>query len=65
MKVRCSSVLELQCTGGLLAESDIRDLGGHSEVIVDSFMNLYCAGKPTNKKKGVDKGLTVYGSSRQ
>ena len=64
-RIRNESTLQLgigavpNAIGGLLAESDIRDLGGHSEVIVDSFMNLYYAGKLTNKKK-VDKGLTVY-----
>ena len=43
----------------MLAESDIRDLGGHSEVLVDAFMNLYYAGKLTNNKTR-DKGLSVY-----
>lgn len=63
--VRNNSTLQLgigavpNAIGAMLAESDIRDLGGHSEVIVDSFMNLYYAGKLTNNKKR-DKGLTVY-----
>ena len=48
--------------GKMLAESDIRDLSGHSEVLVDAFMNLYYAGKLTNNKN-VDKGLTVYTSA--
>lgn len=64
-RVRNDSTLQLgigavpNAIGKLLAESDIRDLGGHSEVLVDSFMNLYYAGKLTNNKKR-DKGLTVY-----
>lgn len=67
-KIRNGSTLQLgigavpNSIGKMLAESDIRDLGGHSEVIVDSFMNLYYAGKLTNNKKR-DKGLTVYTSA--
>jgi acyl-CoA hydrolase len=67
-KVRNDSTLQLgigavpNAIGEMLAESDIRDLGGHSEVICDSFMNLYYAGKLTNNKAR-DKGLTVYTSA--
>ena len=55
-EIRNGSVLQLgigavpNSIGKMLAESDIRDLGGHSEVLVDAFMNLYYAGKLTNNK---------------
>ena len=64
-EIRNGSVLQLgigavpNSIGKMLAESDIRDLGGHSEVLVDAFMNLYYAGKLTNNKTR-DKGLSVY-----
>lgn len=47
------------CVGKMLAESDIRELGAHSEMFVDAYMDLYNAGKLTNKKSR-DKGLAVY-----
>lgn len=45
--------------GSLLATSDIRDLGAHSEMFVDAYVDLYNAGKLTNRKP-IDKGLSVY-----
>ena len=64
-RVRNDSTLQLgigalpNTVGKMLAESDIRDLSAHSEMFVDAYMNLYYAGKLTNKKKR-DKGLSVY-----
>ncbi len=53
--------------GTMLADSDIRDLSAHSEMFVDGYVDLYNAGKLTNRKPR-DKGLSVYtfagGSSR-
>lgn len=53
--------------GTMLAASDIRDLSAHSEMFVDGYVDLYNAGKLTNRKPR-DKGLSVYtfagGSSR-
>lgn len=46
--------------GTMLAESDIRDLGCHSEMLADAFYHLYEAGKLTNRKKGVDKGKSTF-----
>lgn len=45
--------------GCMLAESDIRDLSAHSEMFVDGYVDLYNAGKLTNRKQR-DKGLSVY-----
>jgi len=46
--------------GSLIADSDIRDLGMHTELLSDAFYELYKAGKLTNRKKKVnrDKGVT-------
>lgn len=37
--------------GKLIAESDLKDLGVHTEMLVDSFVDMYDAGRITNKKK--------------
>ena len=47
--------------GSLLAESDVRDLGMHTELCTDAYLHLYKAGKLTNKKKTIDTGKGVYG----
>ena len=46
--------------GNLLAESDLRDLGIHTEMYCDAFTELYEAGKITNKHKTRDKGRSTY-----
>jgi len=46
--------------GTMLAESDIKDLGCHSEMLADAFYHLHQAGKLTNRKKGVDKGKSTF-----
>lgn len=45
--------------GKKLAESDIQDLSGHTEMLVDSYVDLYEAGKFTGNKKR-DKGKIMY-----
>ena len=46
--------------GTMLAESDIKDLGCHSEMLADAFYHLHQAGKLTNRRKGVDKGQSTF-----
>ena len=52
--------------GAMLADSDIKDLGMHTELCGDAYLKLYEAGKLTNKRKSLlpGKGLTgiVFGS---
>lgn len=52
--------------GSMLADSDIRDLGMHTELCGDAYYRLYRAGKLTNTRKNLwpGKGLTgiVFGS---
>jgi Acetyl-CoA hydrolase len=42
--------------GAMIAQSDLRDLGVHTEMLVDSFVDMYNAGKLSGKKKQIDKG---------
>jgi len=44
----------------LLAKSDLKDLGVHTEMLTDSIMKLYQAGLVTGKKKQIDKGQMTY-----
>ncbi len=46
--------------GSLLAESDLRDLGMHSEMMCDAFMDLYDRGKITGRNKFTDKNKMIY-----
>ncbi|MDD5167817.1 MAG: acetyl-CoA hydrolase/transferase C-terminal domain-containing protein [Syntrophales bacterium] len=46
--------------GGLIAESDLKDLGMHSEMMVDAYMDLYLKGKISGKYKYTDKRKMVY-----
>ncbi len=47
--------------GEIIAESDLRDLGMHTELCSDAYLSLYKAGKLTNKKKTIDRGKGVFG----
>ncbi|MDD3268747.1 MAG: butyryl-CoA:acetate CoA-transferase, partial [Syntrophomonadaceae bacterium] len=46
--------------GALIAESDLKDLGVHTEMLVDSFVDMYEAGKLSGKHKNIDPGKMVY-----
>lgn len=45
--------------GHKLAESDVKDLSGHTEMLVDPYVELYEAGKITGKKNR-DRGKIMY-----
>ena len=47
--------------GELRAESDLKDLGMHTELCSDAYLSLYKAGKLTNRRKSIDKGKGVFG----
>lgn len=47
--------------GSLIAKSDLKDLGVHTEMYVDAFVDIARAGKITGAKKNIDKGRQVYG----
>lgn len=46
--------------GSMIAESDLKDLGVHTEMYVDGFVDLYNAGKISCSRKNIDKGREVY-----
>lgn len=47
--------------GEKIANSDLKDLGIHTELLVDSYLNMYEAGKITNKAKAINRGIGVFG----
>ncbi|CAK7050544.1 MAG: Butyryl-CoA:acetate CoA-transferase [Desulfovibrio sp.] len=46
--------------GQLLAETDLKDLGMHTEMLVDAYLVLHKSGKLTNAKKNIDKHKGVW-----
>ncbi len=46
--------------GSMIAESDLKDLGVHTEMYVDAFVDIAKAGKITGRMKNIDKGRQVY-----
>lgn len=46
--------------GSLIADSDLKDLGVHTEMYVDAFVDIAKAGKITGLRKNIDKGRQVY-----
>ena len=47
--------------GSLIAESDLKDLGVHTEMYVDAFVDIAKAGKITGAKKNIDRYRQAYG----
>lgn len=47
--------------GKMLAESDLTDLGMHTELCSDAYVDLYEAGKLTNRRKTIHKGKGMTG----
>ena len=46
--------------GSMIAQSDLKDLGVHTEMYVDGFVDIALAGKITGLRKNLDKGRQVY-----
>jgi len=46
--------------GKLISQSDLKDLGVHTEMLADSYLEMFKAGKITNLKKNLDPGRMVY-----
>lgn len=46
--------------GSLIAESDLKDLGVHTEMYVDAFVDIAKAGKITGAHKSIDRFRQVY-----
>ncbi len=47
--------------GNMIAESDLKDLGIHTEMMVDAYLAMYEAGKITNARKTIDRYKGVFG----
>lgn len=47
--------------GQLIAQSDLKDLGMHTELCSDAYLELHNAGKLTNKYKTINRGKSVLG----
>lgn len=45
--------------GKIIADSDLKDLGVHTELLADAYVEMYEAGKITNLKKTLNKGISV------
>ena len=46
--------------GSLIAKSDLKDLSVHTEMYVDSFVEITEAGKITGRRKALDRGRQVF-----
>jgi len=46
--------------GALIADSDLKDLGMHTELMSDGYLKLYEAGKITNNRKELNRGKGVF-----
>lgn len=46
--------------GSMIAQSDLKDLGVHTEMYVDAFVDIAKAGKINGSKKSIDRGRQVY-----
>ena len=46
--------------GNLIAESDVKDLGMHTEMLCDAYLELFKAGKLTNRKKNLNRHKGVW-----
>jgi len=46
--------------GAMIAQSGLKDLGVHTEMLADSYVDMYLAGRITGKRKSIDCGKMVY-----
>ena len=46
--------------GSMIAQSDLKDLGVHTEMYVDGFVDMAMAGKLTDSRKSIDRGRQTY-----
>ena len=46
--------------GSMIAESDVKDLSMHTELMSDGYLDLYRAGKMTNARKKLNRGKGIF-----
>lgn len=49
-----------QVLGQMIAESDVKDLGIHTEMFTDAFVDMVEAGRVTNRRKAIDRGRSAF-----
>lgn len=47
--------------GIMIAQSDLKDLGMHTELCSDAFLHLFKSGKLTNARKSLNTGVGIFG----
>lgn len=46
--------------GAMIAQSDLKDIGVHTEMLADSYVDMYESGRITGARKTIDRGKMVY-----
>ena len=46
--------------GRLIAKSDLKNLGGHTEMLVDAYVDMIESGRMNGTKKEIDRGRVAY-----
>ncbi len=46
--------------GKMIADSDLKDLGGNTEMLVDAYKDMWESGRMNNRRKAMDNGKIVY-----
>ena len=46
--------------GKMIAESDLKDLGGHTEMLVDAYIDMIESGRMTGARKNIDRHCIPY-----
>ncbi|MGE5379645.1 MAG: acetyl-CoA hydrolase/transferase family protein [Methylocystaceae bacterium] len=46
--------------GAMINDSDLKNLGGHTEMLVDSYVDLWESGKMNGMSKNIDQGRIAY-----
>ena len=46
--------------GSMIVDSDLKDLGVHTEMYVDAFVDMTAAGRVNGSRKNIDRGRQVY-----
>jgi butyryl-CoA:acetate CoA-transferase len=65
-EIHDGSVLQLgigampSAVGMMIAQSDLKELGVHTEMLCDAFVDMHEAGRVTDRNKKVDTGKMVY-----
>ena len=49
--------------GTMIADSDLKDLGMHTEMLTDAFLKIFKSGKLNNKRKNIDRYKGVWSFS--